>query len=330
MDVHKLRRLPKVELHCHLDGSLSPDFVKEYLSGRFHETVLDRDLQVEPDCRDLAQYLEKFALPLRCLQEPEGLQAAGYDILRQAAEENIRYIEVRFAPQQSTHEGLTVREVIRAVLDGMEKGKKFGVRYNLLLCAMRGRPEEENRQMLQAGREFLDCGVAGADLAGDEKRYPMAGYRQLFQDARGMGYSLTLHAGECGSAENIREAIQLGARRIGHGIAMAGQSELQKLCREKGVGVELCPTSNLQTRAVNSLDRYPLREFLDTGLLATLNTDNRTVSGCTLTHELELVQSSIGVTDGEIVRMMQNAVQVSFADETTKELLMDEIARKDG
>ena len=126
-----------------------------------------------------------------------------------------------------------MREVIRAVLDGMERGNVFGVKWGVLLCAMRGRPEEENRQMLEAGREFLGAGVVGADLAGDEARYPMAEYKKLFTDAIAMGYPLTLHAGECGSVENIREAVQIGARRIGHGVAMAGHPEVQRLCREK-------------------------------------------------------------------------------------------------
>ena len=317
--------MPKIELHCHLDGSLPPAFIRQYMRDRFGETVEDREMMVDPDCHDLAECLKKFALPLRCLQDRAGLEEAGYQLLRQAAAENVRYIEARFAPAQSTAEGLTVRAVIQAVLDGMERGNVFGVKWGVLLCAMRGRPEEENRQMLEAGREFLGAGVVGADLAGDEARYPMADYKGLFADAIAMGYPLTLHAGECGSVENIREAVQLGARRIGHGVAMAGHPDVQRLCREKGVGIELCPTSNFQTRAVRAPEDYPLREFLDAGLLATVNTDNRTVSGCNLTGELTLAKEKLGVSDRELVQMQENAVRASFADADTKEALLNEL-----
>lgn len=317
--------LPKIELHCHLDGSLPPEFIRRYLLNRFGESVEDREMMVDPDCHDLAECLKKFDLPLRCLQDRAGLEEAGYQILRQAAAENVRYIETRFAPAQSTAEGLTMREVIRAVLDGMERGNVFGVKWGVLLCAMRGRPEEENRQMLEAGREFLGAGVVGADLAGDEARYPMAEYKKLFTDAIAMGYPLTLHAGECGSVENIREAAQIGARRIGHGVAMAGHPEVQRLCREKSIGIELCPTSNFQTRAVRAPEAYPLREFLDAGLLVTVSTDNRTVSGCSLTGELTLAREKLGVTDRELVQMQENAVRASFADTETKEALLKEL-----
>ena len=167
--------------------------------------------------------------------------------------------------------------------------------------------------------------MAGADLAGDEARYPMAEYKELFTDAIAMGYPLTLHAGECGSVENIREAAQIGARRIGHGVAMAGHPEVQRLCREKGIGIELCPTSNFQTRAVRAPEAYPLREFLDAGLLVTVSTDNRTVSGCSLTGELTLAREKLGVTDRELVQMQQNAVRASFADAETKEALLKEL-----
>ena len=320
-----IQSMPKIELHCHLDGSLPPEFVKGYMKDRFGETVRDAELIVDPDCHDLAQCLQKFDLPLRCLQDREGLEEAGYQLLRQAAEENVRYIETRFAPAQSTHEGLTMREVIRAVLDGLARGAGFGVKWGVILCAMRGRPEAENRRMLEAGQEFLGCGVVGADLAGDEAHYPMAGYINLFRDALRMGYPLTLHAGECGSVQNIREAVELGAKRIGHGVAMAGHPEVQALCREKQVGVELCPTSNFQTRAVKRPEDYPLREFLDAGLLATISTDNRTVSGVTLSGELTLAREKLGMDDQSLIRLQQNAARVSFADEPVKAALLDEL-----
>ena len=322
MKTDQLKQMPKVELHCHLDGSLSPGLIRSLL-GR---SISDSELMVAPECRSLAEYLEKFSLPLSCMQTVEGLRLAGYDFIRSCAEENVCYAEVRFAPQFSRERGLSEREVIQAVLDGLEQGKKeFGVEYGVIVCAMRHLPEEENLAMLRTASEFLGKGVCAADLAGNEAAYPMSEFMRLFEQVAAMGMPFTLHAGECGSAQNIRDAIAAGAKRIGHGIAMRGDAALQNLCREREIGVELCPHSNLQTRAVASESEYPLIEFLQAGLPVTLNTDNRTVSGCTLTDEYAFVQKEWSVTDAQLWQMTENAVRVSFADQKTKAHLLEKI-----
>ena len=169
MDYERIKACPKVELHCHLDGSLSPEFVRE----RLGEQIGISDLQAGEDCRNLAEYLEKFDLPLRCLQDEEGLAAAGYDFLRTAAGENVRYVEVRFAPALCQDQGLTVPQVLEAVLGGLNRGREdFHVEYNVIVCAMRHHSEETNRKMLYAAREFLGAGVCAADLAGNEAAFP--------------------------------------------------------------------------------------------------------------------------------------------------------------
>ena len=128
----------------------------------------------------------------------------------------------------------------------------------------------------------------------------MSGFLEMFQKVKWMGMPFTIHAGECGNARNIAEAVEIGAGRIGHGIAMAGMPKLQQICRERHIGIEVCPVSNLQTKAAKSWQEYPLREFLDAGLLVSVNTDNRTVSATSLTRELEAVQNNCGICDEEI------------------------------
>lgn len=143
--------MPKIDLHCHLDGSLSQQCMEELL-GRNVEL---RELQVEPDCRSLAEYLEKFDLPLSCLQDATGLKAAGYDFMRGVAAEQMNYVEVRFAPLLSCEQGLDSAKVIEAVLAGLNQGKdEFGIDYGVIVCAMRHEREEENLNMLRAAREF--------------------------------------------------------------------------------------------------------------------------------------------------------------------------------
>lgn len=318
MKYEELLQLPKVELHCHLDGSLSQEFLSQELGRNINLS----ELQAAWDCESLAEYLARFDIPLRCIQTEKALRGTGYDFLRTVAKENIKYVEVRFAPLSSVHDDLTTEKVIRAVLEGLEKGKQeFGVDYNVIVCAMRHQSEEQNLQMFRTAREFLGAGVCAADLAGDEASFPMSGFKDLFAQVKKMEMPFVIHAGECGDPQNIADAVDCGASRIGHGIAMGGRPEIQKLCRDAHVGIEMCPISNLQTKAVSGPECYPMREFLDAGLLVTVNTDNRTVSNTSVTTELQFIQEKYGIRDEEIFRLMENAVEASFADDRVKQRL---------
>lgn len=201
-------KLPKIELHCHLDGSLSREFVEKRL-GR---TVPEAELSVSDDCTSLAQYLEKFDLPGQCIQDEKGLEGAAYDVLKGMHWENVVYAEIRFAPLLSENERMSCERVIEAALKGLERGKKdFGIEYGLIVCAMRHHSEEQNRRMLHTAREFLGAGVCAADLAGAEVPYPMSGFMELFKYAKQLGLPFTIHAGECGNAQNIIDAVEAGA-----------------------------------------------------------------------------------------------------------------------
>ena len=302
-------KMPKIELHCHLDGSLSREFVERRL-GR---TVQEAELSVSDDCTSLAQYLEKFDLPGQCIQDEKGLEGAAYDVLKGMHRENVVYAEIRFAPLLSENERMSCERVIEATIKGLERGKKdFGIEYGLIVCAMRHHSEEQNRRMLHTAREFLGAGVCAADLAGAEAIYPMSEFMELFGQAKKLGMPFTIHAGECGNVQNILDSVEAGALRIGHGIAMRGNSEVQKMIRDKGIGIEMCPISNIQTKAVESESQYPLREFLDNGIKVTINTDNRTVSNTTMTKELQFIQEHYRITDEEIRLMMRNAVDTAF------------------
>ena len=321
----ELVALPKVELHCHLDGSLSRNFIEKRLGRK----VSQEELSVSDDCRSLNEYLEKFDLPGQCLMDEEGLREAGYDVLRSMHQENVCYAEVRFAPLLSETSDMDCRKVIEAVIAGMNKGKQdFGVEYGIITCAMRHHSAEENLRMLQITREYLGDGVCAADLAGAEALYPMSEFMDVFETVKNLGMPFTLHAGECGNVQNIIDSVEAGAGRIGHGIAMRGHRELQSELAKQGIGIEMCPISNLQTKAVQSTAEYPLREFLDAGLKVSINTDNRTVSNTSLAKELEFVQKTYGVSDEEIRKMMQNAVETAFARDDVKERLQKKMDMK--
>ena len=262
MTQETLKELSKIELHCHLDGSLSRSFIEKRL-GR---TVRPEELSVSENCTSLNEYLEKFDLPGRCIMDEEGLSGAAYDLLSQMNEENVCYAEIRFAPLLSETKKMDSRKVIEAVISGMEQGKKdFGIEYGVIVCAMRHHSTEDNMRMIKTAREYLGSGVCAADLAGAEALYPMSEFMDIFTETKKMGMPFTLHAGECGNPQNVIDSINVGAGRIGHGIAMRGNQEIRKMAKKAGIGIEMCPIGNLQTKSVNSMAEYPMREFLDAG-----------------------------------------------------------------
>lgn len=315
----------KVELHCHLDGSLNIDSVQEMLKEQslvFEREELKKKLEVRPDCTSLTEYLEKFDLPLLCLQTKEGLRRAAYELVRDVAMEDVKYIEVRFAPMLSTAKGLNCREVIESVVEGLdEAGREYGVFAFAIVCAMRHHSLEQNIEMLQNACEFLGNGVCALDLAGDESAFPTKMFRELFVQAKRWQMPFTIHSGECGSVENVREAIELGAKRMGHGIALEKSTELQRLCRKNRIGIEMCPTSNIQTKAVNDLAYYPLELFVKENIPVSINTDNRTVSGTTMTKEIQFVRERLHQPEEIILQCTKNAIETAFASDEVKHQL---------
>ena len=323
MTAGELGKMPKIELHCHLDGSLG----RAFLEKRLGRKVSPQELSVPDDCASLAEYLEKFALPCSCLMDEEGLEGAGHDILKTMSAEQVCYAEIRFAPLLSVTAQMGTQQGLAALLRGLERARReSGTEYNVIVCAMRHHTQEQNYEMIKAASRFLGSGVCAADLAGDEARYPMSGFMELFAKVRRLGMPFTIHAGECGNAANIEDALRAGAARIGHGIAMRGNPALQEKLARARTGVEMCPVSNLQTKAVESTAHYPLREFLDAGIAVSINTDNRTVSRTSLTGELVFIQKTYAVSDDEILQLTRNAIQTSFADADVKKRLQQKLA----
>ena len=318
--------MPKIELHCHLDGSMSLPLIQKLMQQEKKEPLgleeLRKKLVAPMDCSSLAEYLEKFELPLGCLQTKEGLSAAAQDLARSAAKEQVKYLEVRFAPAFSMEQGLSVREILESVRDGLKKAEeKADILTGMIVCTMRNLETEKNIAMLKEAREFLGNGVVACDLAGDEKAYPTAAFADVFATAKKYGMPYTIHAGECGSREEIRTAIELGTSRIGHGIAMSGDEELKKEVAEKKIGVELCPTSNLQTKAVTDFTNYPFREFYDAGILLSINTDNRTVSDTSCTDEYMRLAEAGMFQEPMCEKIYMASLHAAFADDDTKQVL---------
>ena len=306
---------PKIDLHCHLDGSLVLKSMSEIL-GR---EISEEEIQVSDHCTSLAEYLQKFDLPISCIQTEAGLKKSAKDFLLNLQKDHVKYIEARFAPFFSCGEGLSYRQVMESVLDGFkEASEECGILYQVIACNMRHLDEETNIRMMRECREFLGEGLCAIDLAGDEAGMPNALFGNLFAEAKRLDYPYTIHAGECGSVQSILDAVEMGAKRIGHGIAMMGNLEVQKVLAGKGIGVEMCPISNYQTKALQPEDVYPIREFAKTGVMVTVNTDNRTVSNTSITKEMEFLNERFRISEEELYLYQMNAVDVAFCDESMK------------
>ena len=320
-----IKGMPKIDLHCHLDGSLPLPTAKRILKDlgeEWDEERLFEEMGVPDDCPSLAAYLACFDLPIRCLQTADALEMCARDMAVKAAEENTVYLEARFAPSTQLLGGLSVREAIEAVDRGLKKAEReTGIMTGIIVCAMRHLPEETNLAMFRQAREMLGAGVSACDLAGDEASFPMHGFRNLFEEAIRLGLPFTVHAGECGSRANIREAIDLGALRIGHGTAASGDPALLELAADRGVGFEQCPTSNVQTKIISDFSGSPVREFMQAGIPVSVGTDNRTVSRVTLTEEFSKLSAFAGLTREEAEKIYFDSVSMAFARDGVKERL---------
>lgn len=331
MERQIVKQLPKIELHCHLDGSIRPETLVKIAKKQGIKLPKDQqelhDLLVAPsDCQDLNDYLKRFDLVLTCLQTADALQEAALDIISQAAEENIRYIEVRFAPSLHMQKGLSLPKIVSSVLKGLQQGAEMhGVQSNALLCGMRHEDLKDIEKIVQLAKDFATHGVVGFDLAGNEIDFPPYTFEETLALVKQLEIPLTLHAGECGCGKNIADAVYLGAKRIGHGIAVKNTPEYFSLLREEKILLEMCPTSNFQTKTVTSPAEYPFKTFLDAGIKLCINTDNRTVSNTTLTDEYMKLHEWYQITYTDMEQLNHNAVEGAFISVSKKKSLHKEL-----
>lgn len=321
-----IKELPKVELHCHLDGSI-PLATLEKLALKDNKDLNELKKATAPKkCLDLKEYLQSFDVILPLLQSKENLRIATHDLVEEVAKENVYYIELRFAPLLHRRNNLTVKEIIEAVTAGItDAQEKYDIHVNLLVSAMRHHDEEVNIELINTIQELEPKLVVGFDFAGDEAQIDNDVIKTPVKLMANSALNLTLHSGECGCAQNVIEAIHLGATRIGHGIAIKDSPEAIELCKSNDILLEVCPSSNIQTNAIASWDAFPLRMFLDSGLKFCINTDNRTVSQTNLSNEYTLLMEHCGLTFSEMKRLNLNAIEASFAKTSVKEAVTEKI-----
>lgn len=330
-DAAYFRAIPKAELHLHLDGSVRSATVLDLAmvdrvplpTTDLH--LLRAHLEATDDTPSLAAYITYFELPIAVMQTTPALERVTYELCQDLAADGVRYAEIRYAPWLHVKRGLSLADVIQATINGLRAGQAAtGLAGGLIITALRTMPPDQNVALAQAAGRFVGEGVVGFDLAGDEAGHPPGTHEDAFRVARSLGLNLTIHAGEGAGAESVRQAIALGAMRIGHGVRARQDPEVVEMARENGVEFDTAPTSNVQTKAVARLEDHPLLEYFRAGIKVTISTDSRTVSRTTLTGEYLKVATVLGGSRADIWAMNLQAVDGAFAEPALKARLRQE------
>jgi adenosine deaminase len=319
VDRELLRRLPKAELHCHLDGSLRPqtmlDLARELgVAMPAPDAATLRDYMIVHGARNLEEYLERFDVTLSVMQTGSALERIAYELAEDAWRDGVRYIEVRYAPVLNIRQGLSLEQAVEAPLRGLARAEReYGIRGRVIICALRGMSPTVSHELAELAVAFRHRGVVGFDLAGGEAGHPARVHARAFEHARCNDLACTCHAGEGDGADSVREAVHIcGADRLGHATRLIEDSSLTDYCNDRRITLEICLTSNIQTHAAASYATHPFREYYDRGLNVVLNTDNRLMSGVTLTDEYVHAAQSLDFTFDELSRVALNGFESCF------------------
>lgn len=314
--------LPKCNLHSHLEGSVRPATFRELalqqgLAFRDEDSCVEDMLQVNGSETSLADYLAKIAVNYSVLKDPDAMRRVAYEAAEDAFNDGVVYLELRFGPVTHSTPQFPIQRCIESVLEGLQEAEtKYGIICRLIVAALRHHDPAINLDLAQIAVTYQKFGVVGFDLAGDEAAYPASLHQKALLLARESGLGLTVHAGEASGAKEVMFAVRvLGASRIGHGIRSTESTELLQLLREKQILLEVCPTSNIHTKAVPALDQHPVRFFYDYGISIAIGDDDPITSDTRVSKELTLIRDHFGFSLEEIKRLQLTALEHSFLRE---------------
>lgn len=329
----KLRRLPKAELHCHLDGSLRPSTLLEL--AREYNVPLPRDdadslreYMLVNDAETLEEYLARFEVTIAVLQTADAIERVAYELGEDAAKDGVRYLEVRNAPVLNSRHKLSAAQAIDAQLRGLARAEKdFGIVARSIVIALRQMSPMVSLEMAQLAVAYRDRGVVAFDLAGGELGNPAAAHSMAFAYARENNLAVTVHAGEGDGAESVRQAVHsCCANRLGHATRLIEDPLLTQYVNDRRIGLEICLTSNVHTGAASSYEDHPLRRYFDRGMNVSLNTDNRLMSGTTLTDEYLYAAKYLDFNFDELCTLALNGFESSFLPWEQRTKLLAEVS----
>lgn len=318
--------LPKIELHLHLDCSLSYKVVKQ-LKPSVTVEAFQREYIAPAKCHDLADYITRAAKGIEIMQTAEQLWAVTLDLFDQLQADQVIYAEIRFAPLLHLEEGLNPTEVVRivnaATIEGMEQ---TGIKAGLILATLRHYTEAQSMETVQLVEQFKGTNVVGFDIAADEAGFPIDAHLKAFAYAKKKGLSCTAHAGEARGADSVWETLRhFHPKRIGHGVRSIEDPELIAFLKAEGIHLEVCPTSNVQTAIYDKIKDHRLNDIYQMGVSMSVNTDARTISNVTLADEYATLERVFGWEKDHFLRCNLEAIRHAFTDESTKAALRQQI-----
>ena len=322
MQVSKFKNIPKIELHLHLDCSLSYDVVKK-IDSRIDYNEYKSSFQASPSCSSLKDYISCADRAIELMQTKENLELIVEDLFDQLNNDNVIYAEIRFAPLLHCEKGLDAEKVVDIVSKSAYiQSKKYNINYGLILCTLRHYSEEESLKTVKLVNEFSEKGVVGFDIAADEAGYPIDNHIKAFNYAKNNNLNITAHAGEAKGPESIWETVnELHAKRIGHGVRCLEDKNLVKFLAENNYHLEICLTSNIKTKTFKSFNDHPINEISESLISLSINTDGRTISNTNLSKEYTILSNKFNWSIEKILECNLNAIDHSFTTKETKEKL---------
>jgi adenosine deaminase len=320
----ELLRLPKCNIHTHLEGSIRPATLAELAAEAGivlpvpAEQVLSL-LQIDGNEQSLADYLDKISITYPMLKNARALERTAFEAAEDAARDGVVYYELRVGPVTHARVGLPVETILENLLAGLKRAEQqYDITCGLIVSGLRNHDPKLNVRLAQAAVAYREMGVVGFDLAGDED-FPAQEHAQAFRIAREGGLGITVHAGEAGGAENVRYAVEeLGATRIGHGVHSIASPQVLDLLRERQVLLEICPTSNVHTHAVASIREHPIRQFYLQGIPVSVGDDDPITSRTRVSNELTLLKQELGFSLAELKEIQTMTMRSAFLQDTAK------------
>lgn len=338
LSMEMMEKLPKTDLHCHLDGSLRIDTLIDLARRNGVHLPAQTKEELRPHLSppatggDLTDYLEIFDLTLSVLDTEEALERAAFELAEDAARENVRYLEVRYSPILHQKRGLSLESIVNAVLRGLERAEAtYPIRAGVIFCGIRQIDPEFSLLLADLAVQFKGKGVVGFDLAGAEKDFPAKDHLEAFYRVRNSNINITVHAGEAFGPPSIHQALHYaGTHRIGHGTRLREDRDLLNYVNDHRVGIEVCLSSNIQTGVVKRIEDHPFGQYFEEGLRVTINTDNRLISDTTVSRELYLACEAFGLDVPDLRKLLINGFKSAFLPHKEKvAMLKDAISRMD-
>ncbi len=326
-----IEKSPKAELHSHIDGGLRVQTIidlakkhKVFLPSFEFDTLLPL-IQIDKTCASLVEYFKPFEYTINVMQTEEAIERVMYEFLEDAALENTKYIEARFSPALHLKNGLTLNQVMNAIIRGKNQGEKdFNIKSNIIVCGLRQNSSQTNMELAQLAVDYKNKGVAAFDMAGEELGRPAKNHIPSFEIAVKNNLFRTVHAGEADGAHSIADSIHyLGAHRIGHGTHLFEDPDLLQYVIDHQIALEVCLTSNMQTKSVAHINDHPIKSYFAQNVPVTINTDSTLISGTTITNELLLAHTLFDFNPTELSKIILNAFEHAFLPFDEKQDLLN-------